>query len=115
MANNGEPYRHWRMELDHDGIAWLTFHHAERKANVLSRAALEELSLILDTLARQRPAGLVVRSGKANGFIAGADITEFTGLADADHALALIKRGQEILERLERLPFPTMSLINGFC
>jgi 3-hydroxyacyl-CoA dehydrogenase/enoyl-CoA hydratase/3-hydroxybutyryl-CoA epimerase len=103
------------MEQDYDGIAWLTFDHAERKVNALSRAALEELALILDKLSRRLPAGLVIRSGKANGFIAGADITEFTSLADTDQALALIERGQWILDRLERLPFPTVSLIHGFC
>lgn len=115
MTHEGDTYRHWHMEQDYDGIVWLTFDHAERKVNALSRAALEELSLVLDRLARLSPAGMVVRSGKANGFIAGADITEFTSLADAGQALALIERGQGVLERLERLPFPTVSLIHGFC
>lgn len=115
MAHEGGTYRHWRMELDNDGIAWLTFDHAERKVNALSRAALEELAQVLDVLSRQLPAGLVIRSAKANGFIAGADITEFTSLVDADQALALILHGQEILDHLARLPFPTVSLIHGFC
>lgn len=115
MATEATTYRHWRMELDNDGIAWLTFDHAERKVNSLSRAALGELSLVLDALSRQLPAGLVIRSSKPNGFIAGADITEFTSLADADQALALILQGQEILDNLARLPFPTVSLIHGFC
>jgi len=115
MAHDGETYRHWRIERDYDGIAWLTFDHAGRKVNALSQEALEELSLILDVLARQLPPGLVIRSAKASGFIAGADITEFTALADAAQALTLIERGQEILARLERLPFPTVSLIHGFC
>lgn len=110
-----EPYRHWRSELDGDGIVWLTFDRAESSVNALSREALEELAGVLDELAGRPPAGLVIRSGKANGFIAGADVTEFAGLADEGAALELIERGQAILGRLERLPFPTACLIHGFC
>lgn len=115
MTHKGEGLRHWRLEQDSDGIIRLTFDHAGRKVNTLSREAMEELSSILETIARQSPAGLSIRSGKGSGFVAGADITEFTELSDAGQALALIGRGQEILARLERLPFPTVSLIDGFC
>ncbi|MCM2359505.1 MAG: 3-hydroxyacyl-CoA dehydrogenase NAD-binding domain-containing protein, partial [Geobacteraceae bacterium] len=110
-----EPYRHWRTEQDGERVVWLTFDRAERSVNALSREALEELDLLLEEIAGQQPAGLVIRSGKETGFIAGADVTEFTGLADAGEALALIERGQQILGRLERLPFPTVALIRGFC
>ena len=115
MANEGESYRHWRTELDSDRIAWLTFDHAERSVNALSREVLEELSRLLDGIARQRPAGAVIRSGKANGFIAGADVAEFTAFADSAEALALIERGQGILGQLEQLAIPTVCLIHGFC
>ncbi len=107
--------RHWRTEEDKDGILRLTFDYAGRKVNILSREALEELSRILDAVSRRAPAGLAIRSGKASGFIAGADITEFTALAGSDQALSLIERGQDILDRLERLPCPTVSLIHGHC
>jgi 3-hydroxyacyl-CoA dehydrogenase/enoyl-CoA hydratase/3-hydroxybutyryl-CoA epimerase len=115
MAHDSETYRHWRMDQDSDGFIWLTFDYAGRKVNTLSREAMEELSRILETISRQSPAGLAIRSGKASGFVAGADITEFTGLSDNEQALALIGHGQEILGRLERLPFPTVSIVNGFC
>ncbi len=115
MAHDVDSCRHWRMHEDSDRIIWLTFDYAGRKVNTLSREAMEELSLILDAVSRQAPAGLAIRSGKSSGFIAGADITEFTTLAGTDQALALIERGQEVFGRLERLPFPTVSLIHGFC
>lgn len=110
-----DAYRHWRMEEDGDRIVWLTFDHAEKSVNALSRDALEELALVLDGIARLQPKGLVIRSGKEGGFIAGADVAEFTRLVDPEAALALIRRGQEILGRLESLPFPTLALIRGFC
>jgi 3-hydroxyacyl-CoA dehydrogenase/enoyl-CoA hydratase/3-hydroxybutyryl-CoA epimerase len=41
---------------------------------------LAELSEILDCLAVYQPKGLIIRSGKDAGFIAVADIAEFTQL-----------------------------------
>ena len=38
-----------------------------------------------------RREGLVIRSGKDNGFIAGADIDEFGELKSVDDAIALVK------------------------
>src|SRR6266568_6443893 len=115
MGSDGGSYRHWRYERDKEGIAWLSFDRAERSANALSREVLEELAQLLEEIARPASAGLVIRSGKGSGFIAGADVTEFTTLADAGQALDLIARGQAILDRLAALPFPTLALIDGFC
>src|SRR6266567_2939923 len=115
MAHDGQTYRHWRLEADDERIVWLTFDPADKSVNALSREVLEELALLLDEIARQAPAGVVIRSGKENGFIAGADVAEFTSLADGDSALALIEQGQAVFDRLERLPVPTLCLISGFC
>ena len=54
---------------------------------MLSRAVLAELDDMLAALEREPPRGLVVRSAKKSGFIAGADIKEFTQLADAEQRL----------------------------
>ena len=115
MAHDAAACRHWRLEQDGDRIAWLTFDRADKSVNALSRDALEELARLLDEITRQQPAGVVIRSGKPNGFIAGADVTEFTDLADEGSALPLIERGQQILGQLEQLPVPTVCLIHGFC
>jgi 3-hydroxyacyl-CoA dehydrogenase/enoyl-CoA hydratase/3-hydroxybutyryl-CoA epimerase len=114
MANE-ETYRHWRTEQDGDGIVWLTFDRAERSVNALSREVLEELARALAAISRRQTTGLVIRSGKANGFIAGADVTEFTAFSDAAAALLLIERGQAIMGEIERLNVPSVSLIHGFC
>ncbi|HTG81621.1 MAG TPA: 3-hydroxyacyl-CoA dehydrogenase NAD-binding domain-containing protein [Geobacteraceae bacterium] len=115
MAPDGEKYRHWRFEEDDERIVWLIFDRADKNVNALSREALEELARVLEEIARHRPKGLVVRSGKTNGFIAGADVTEFTELTDEGAALALIERGQAVFTQLERFPVPTVALISGFC
>jgi 3-hydroxyacyl-CoA dehydrogenase / enoyl-CoA hydratase / 3-hydroxybutyryl-CoA epimerase len=75
---------------------------------------LRELAIVLDAIERQPPRGLVIRSGKAGGFIAGADINEFTTLRTAQEALALVQLGQGLCDRVAALPCPTVALLQGF-
>jgi 3-hydroxyacyl-CoA dehydrogenase/enoyl-CoA hydratase/3-hydroxybutyryl-CoA epimerase len=59
--------------------------------------------------------GAVIASGKSDGFIAGADVEQFATFksqGDAGHVSAL---GQELLNRLERLPVPVVAAIHGAC
>ena len=105
----------WRTERDADGIAWLCFDKAEASTNVLSGHIMGELGQRLKELATQPPKGVVVYSAKKSGFIAGADIKEFTTLKTPDDAFKLIRQGQRVLDQLEQLPCPTVALINGFC
>ncbi len=104
----------WSLERDSEGIAWLTLDKPGTSANVLSSGVLRELATILQPLAQNPPAGLVVLSGKKSGFIAGADINEFTGIASAEDGYALIRSGQQVLDALEALPCPSVAAIHGF-
>ncbi|HEV7714984.1 MAG TPA: 3-hydroxyacyl-CoA dehydrogenase NAD-binding domain-containing protein [Steroidobacteraceae bacterium] len=104
----------WKMERDAEGIVWLTLDKPGSSTNVLGRAVLEELGALLAPLAGDTPRGVVVRSGKKNGFVAGADIKEFTGFKSATDAYGLIRAGQLVLERLESLPCPTVAAVHGF-
>lgn len=105
----------WRIEKDADGVAWLCFDKAGASTNVLSGAVMQELGERLKELAAAAPKGVVIHSGKKSGFIAGADIKEFTGLKTPDDAFKLIRGGQMVLDQLERLPCPTAVIIQGFC
>ena len=107
--------RNWRLEIDADNIAWLHFDKADASANVLSTEVLLELEVFLERLAHDRPSGLIILSDKASGFIAGADVTEFTTLDSPTKALELIQRGQHIMDQIEQLAFPTIALIHGYC
>ena len=106
---------HFKLETDDDNIAWLTFDKADTGTNVLNAEVFDQLDQQLQSIASQSPRGLVILSGKTNGFIAGADITAFTGVKDTEQAMALLRRGQEVFNQLEALPFPTVALIHGFC
>jgi len=107
--------QHWHWEKDSDGLVWLACDKADATTNVLSAAVLEELDTILTQLEQDKPRALVIYSAKKNGFIAGADISEFTTLKNESEATALIQRGQRVLDHLERLSFPTVAMIHGFC
>jgi 3-hydroxyacyl-CoA dehydrogenase/enoyl-CoA hydratase/3-hydroxybutyryl-CoA epimerase len=98
----------------HDGIGVLTLDVPEKSANTLGGAVLRELATQLDAIERAPPPGLILRSGKPGGFIAGADINEFTTFADVNDALAAIRLGQGLCDRIERLPCPTVALLHGF-
>jgi 3-hydroxyacyl-CoA dehydrogenase/enoyl-CoA hydratase/3-hydroxybutyryl-CoA epimerase len=104
----------WKTERDADDIVYLTLDKPGASTNVLSRDVLVELGTILEPLEATPPRGVIVRSAKANGFVAGADIKEFTGLRNATEAYALIRAGQQVLDRLEALKCPTVAAIHGF-
>jgi len=109
------PWANWRLRTDEDGIAWLLFDKKDSSANTLSEPVLTELNAVLDKLERDRPRGLVIRSGKPSGFIAGADITQFEGVTDPAQIETMLRGGHEILDRLDRLPLPTIAVIHGYC
>lgn len=104
----------WQRETDADGIVWLTLDKPGGSTNVLSRDILVELDGHIGTLASAPPRGVVIRSGKSSGFVAGADVKEFVQLKSADQAFELVRAAQTILDHLEALPCPTVCIINGF-
>jgi 3-hydroxyacyl-CoA dehydrogenase/enoyl-CoA hydratase/3-hydroxybutyryl-CoA epimerase len=108
-------YRNFKLTRDADGIAWLLFDREGASANTLSSDVMEEFDTVLAALESQRPTGLVIRSAKPSGFIAGADVNEFRGAADPRAVETQIGRAHAIIDRLERLKIPTVAVIHGFC
>ena len=106
---------HWKLEEDEDQILWLCLDKAESSTNVLSKEVLEELESIVNQLNTKNAPGLIIHSAKKNGFLAGADITEFTELKTTDAAFEKLRYGQTVFSKIETLPFPTVALIHGFC
>jgi 3-hydroxyacyl-CoA dehydrogenase / enoyl-CoA hydratase / 3-hydroxybutyryl-CoA epimerase len=108
----------WKFETDAENIGYLTLDKPDSSANTLSQSVLRELQQQLRTLggggSAARLRGLIIKSGKPSGFIAGADIREFTTFSSAADALAHIELGQQVCSALEALPFPTVAAIHGF-
>jgi 3-hydroxyacyl-CoA dehydrogenase/enoyl-CoA hydratase/3-hydroxybutyryl-CoA epimerase len=104
----------WKVEKDADSVVWLTLDKPNTSANVLSSYVLRELDTILAPFTSSPPRAVIVISAKKSGFIAGADIKEFTGISNAEDGFRLIHDGQEVLNRLEALRCPTVAAIHGF-
>src|SRR5262249_34145737 len=95
------PYRNFKLTRDADGIAWLLFDREGASANTLSAEMMLEFDAVLAALENQRPSGLVIRSAKKSGFIAGADVNEFRGAGDSGMVEAAIGRANAVIDRLE--------------
>ncbi|MDG3086786.1 fatty acid oxidation complex subunit alpha FadB [Vibrio hannami] len=97
-----------------DGIAELCF-CAPASVNKLDLATLESLNQALDTIRENNNIkGLILTSDK-DTFIVGADITEFLGLfaKPADELDKWLQFANAIFNKLEDLPFPTLSALKG--
>jgi 3-hydroxyacyl-CoA dehydrogenase/enoyl-CoA hydratase/3-hydroxybutyryl-CoA epimerase len=104
----------WRLETDAENIAWLTLDRPGSSANSLSGAMFAEFEPLLERFEREPPRALILISAKKSGFVAGADIKEFTALTDEAAGYTLIRRGQLAMDRLEALSCPTVAAIHGF-
>lgn len=108
-------YQHWHLTLE-DEVLWLCFDRADKSTNVINSEVLAELDAILSGLATQtKIRALIIASAKENGFIAGADIEQFTHCEDEKAALIFIQQGQRVFEKLATLSIATVAVVNGFC
>ncbi len=106
----------FHLEVGADRLATLTFDSPDRKVNVFSREAFQELERLLDELAARKDIGaLVLLSGKKSGFIAGADVEAIAQVTDPVEAEAGSRVGHRLFSAWEGLPFPTIAAIRGTC
>ena len=114
-ADVQSPWKSWTLTRDKNDYAWALLNRPGSSANTLSEDVLEELSALLDAIDENKPKALIIRSGKAGGFIAGADVTAFRGANDTAAIEAQMTRAHEITDRLEALTLPTVAVVHGYC
>ena len=112
---DGLRFSHWQAARRDDGVVVLALDRADAAVNALSQDVLIELGDIVERLAIDPPRGVVFRSGKANGFIAGADLKEFQEFDRKGTVNDAIRRGQAVFQKIAELPCPTVAAIHGFC
>ena len=112
---DGLRFQHWTTEVRDDGVLVLSFDRAGSAVNTFGQDVLLELDALLERVALDPPKALVLRSAKASGFIAGADIKEFQTFDAQGTVGDAIRRGQQVFQRLAELPCPTVAAIHGFC
>lgn len=106
---------YWKVETDANNIAWVHFDTPDASANLLSQAAIKELEELIKSFTKNPPQALIILSDKEGSFIFGADIKEFTALENMEQALSFMQKGHALMNRIEALPFPTVSMVHGLC
>ncbi len=96
-----------------NGILTLTINRPD-KLNALNQQVFTDLDTALDDIyANPAIRSVIITGSGAKAFVAGADISEFSGLSN-DQSTALAKAGQDVFFRIENSPKPIIACVNGF-
>lgn len=97
-----------------NGIAILTIDVPNETMNTLKIEFGEQINAVLDEIENDREInGVVLTSGKANSFVAGADITMLDSCKTADDAEQIAKGGQAVFQRIENMRQTFVAAIHG--
>jgi len=122
-------YANFRIEIDADGIAVVTWDMPGRSMNVFDLSVMDELGTIVDAItADEAIKGVVIASGKET-FSGGADLNmlermlgEFRAAVAAGHREAAVQRLYtetfrlgDLFRRIETCGKPVVAAINGTC
>ena len=97
----------FRLE-ENQGVQVLRLHSADG-TNRLSRQCISD---IVPAIAAARHP--LVIAGNNHFFSAGADLNEIAAL-DGSSALEFSKLGQDLMARIETLPYPVYAAVSGYC
>ena len=105
-----------KLSFIEEHILDLNFNNSKNAINKLDKKTIQEFNDAIEIAKNLKNInGMLITSGKKL-FIAGADITEFNAMfkMTSDDIYNDITNSNSILSKLECLPFPTVSVINGF-
>lgn len=100
------------VPADAAGVARIVIDRPDDRVNAIDLRLMEDLAAAIAAARDARPRGLVVASGKADQFVAGADLSLLRGNTQPDMEKAL-RSMQRALDELAALPFVTVAAING--
>ncbi len=109
----------FKIDIDADGIALVTFDVPGRSMNTLTGKVMEELPQLVEAIKSDDAIkGAVITSGKASGFCAGADLGDMasgllSGAGDLQKAFDAGWRMNGSLRALETCGKPIAAAING--
>jgi 3-hydroxyacyl-CoA dehydrogenase / enoyl-CoA hydratase / 3-hydroxybutyryl-CoA epimerase len=106
----------FRRETDEAGVLVLTLDVPGEKVNTLGKGMVAEFEELLRGVEEDAAVrAVVIRSGKPEGFVAGADIEELARVRSAEEAEALSRAGQAVFDRVEGCRVPMVAAIHGAC
>jgi 3-hydroxyacyl-CoA dehydrogenase/enoyl-CoA hydratase/3-hydroxybutyryl-CoA epimerase len=107
----------FKIEVDADGIALVTFDVPGRSMNTITAKVMAELPELVERLKTDAAIkGAVLTSGKQTGFCAGADLTELAaqaGSGSPEQAFQVLYGLNRSLRGLETCGKPVAAAING--
>jgi 3-hydroxyacyl-CoA dehydrogenase/enoyl-CoA hydratase/3-hydroxybutyryl-CoA epimerase len=117
MSASVDPtaYEHLRWERDEREVEVVTLDVRDVPVNIFTEGLFTELRSLMERWERKLPRAVVFRSGKASGFLAGADVKQIQRLRTTEEVERVLRAGQELFARLERLACPTIAAIHGPC
>ena len=95
-----------------DKLAILTLNRPEA-LNALSFELIGQIGKAFDEVAASDARALIITGAGEKAFCAGADISELTGRSLAGQK-AGAELGQKMFAKLDRLPMPSIALVNGY-
>ena len=102
--------------LAEHSVAVVTLDVPGEPVNTFNLSHTDELWGALERLGQDSSVrAVVIRSGKPDSFIAGADIKQFVAFSSAADAEAASRAGHAFLDKVERFPKPIVTAIHGAC
>ncbi|RKZ99510.1 MAG: fatty acid oxidation complex subunit alpha FadJ, partial [Gammaproteobacteria bacterium] len=105
----------FHKEIIEKDIALVTMDVPGEKQNALREEFADQFNQLLDELEKESIAGIIIRSGKKDSFIVGADINMLSNLKTTEQILELTARGYAAFDRLEQFKVPVVAEIHGPC
>jgi enoyl-CoA hydratase len=105
-------YNHILTEVT-DNIGWLKINRPD-SLNALNSEVVESLQYALRDLEQDAAVKVVVLTGAGEkAFVAGGDIKEMAAIAPLT-ALAFARKGQQMIEYIEKMHKPVIAAVNGY-
>jgi enoyl-CoA hydratase/carnithine racemase len=93
-------------------VAFLTFNRPEAR-NAMTWGMYDALVAACDRVDADPNLRVFVLRGAGKAFVAGTDISQFSGFSTRDDAIQYERRLDAIIDRLERVKIPTIAQVNG--
>ncbi|MGB2742356.1 MAG: fatty acid oxidation complex subunit alpha FadJ [Cognaticolwellia sp.] len=116
IANEPTDNKTFSLVRQENGIAHLIMDVKGDSMNTLKAEFSDEIAEILKEIRDDKSIiGLVLASGKADSFVAGADVHMLAKCTSAAEATALSRQGQIMFDQLENLSIPVVAAVHGAC
>ncbi|MFN8554281.1 MAG: enoyl-CoA hydratase-related protein [Candidatus Obscuribacterales bacterium] len=113
--NSNDEQQHFLLRTKKSGVAFLFF-DSPGTQNFLTHAVISELERAIEQITSDSAISAVVLiSGKADTFVAGADLHEILKYQTEEEATRLSEFGNRVFAMLANLTKPTVAAINGLC